>query len=55
MVPALHNNLINYVTDVYETSSGGWFFIPLLVMCFTSLEMGLMEQRAIDGLVLGFK
>jgi len=29
MVLAPLNNLMNYVTDVYETSSRGLFFIPL--------------------------
>lgn len=55
MVPAPHNNLMNHVTGVYDTYCRGYFYSRLLVMCFTSLEMEVMEQRVIDGLVLGIK
>jgi hypothetical protein len=40
---------MNHVTDVYEISSGGCFYIPLLVMCFTSFETEVMEKRVLDG------
>lgn len=49
MVRALYNNLMNHVTDVYETSSEGCFYITLLVMCFTSLVTEVMEKRVLAG------
>jgi hypothetical protein len=51
MVPApcASNNLMNHVTYVYEISSGGCFYIPLLVMCFTSFETEVTEKRVLDG------